>query len=306
MDICPWLPNSTRAATEVAAARQRVVEVPYGGSVHGSDAWRRERPRTLLAVAAFNARGHRNFHRQMDLRRALIAQCEAAARRAPGAGARSAGAPSAGAPSASSEPDGGAAAADGAGAGTDAEHGAAALPAAAGCRVVAFGGRYTLANTDDPQGNAMLAATLRSYRTAVFALQPAGDDPARKGLIDAATCGCIPVVFQPQQRALWPWHWGGWVADATVLLPLDAVLNGSLDVPAALAAIPPQRVRQMQRVLRLNAHRLHYARVGAADAAGDALEITLAQLGARLGRGAGVVPPPPRCHRRGRRAHAGG
>ena len=37
---------------------------------------KRERP--LLAVAAFNSRGHRNFHGQMDLRRRLLAQCERA------------------------------------------------------------------------------------------------------------------------------------------------------------------------------------------------------------------------------------
>jgi hypothetical protein len=50
----------------------------------------------------------------------------------------------------------------------------------------------------------MLVATLDGYRRAVFSLQPAGDDPARKGLIDSATSGCIPVLFYTQQRELWP------------------------------------------------------------------------------------------------------
>ena len=89
-----------------------------------------------------------------------------------------------------------------------------------------------------------------------------------------------PVLFQAQQRQLWPLHWGGWVDEATVLIPMARVLDGSLDVLAFLAEVPPARVAHMQRVLRANAHRLHYARVGSPDAAGDALEITLAHLGA--------------------------
>ena len=78
MASCPWLPNSSRADTDAAAAHQHVFEVPYGGSVHGSVQWRTKRERPLLAVAAFNSRGHRNFHGQMDLRRRLLAQCERA------------------------------------------------------------------------------------------------------------------------------------------------------------------------------------------------------------------------------------
>ena len=245
MEICPWLPNETRAATEAAAERQHVLEVPYGGSVHSAAAWHAERQRPLLAVAAFNSRGHRNFHGQMELRRVLLAKCTAET---------------------------------------------------SACRVVDFFGRYTLANTDDPQGNAMLRTTLNAYRHATFSLQPAGDDPARKGLIDSVTCGCIPVLFHEQQRMLWPHHWGGWVRDATVLLPSDAVRNGSLNVLEALRAIPPRRVARMQQALRLNAHRLHYAFVGSRDAAGDALEISLAHLGAARGV-SGVALPPRRCRR---------
>ena len=253
MDVCPWLPNETRAATEAAAERQHVLEVPYGGSVHGAAAWRSERQRPLLAVAAFNSRGHRNFHRQMELRRALLSQC-------------------------STSP--------------------------ATCRTVSFNGRYTLANTDDPQGHAMLRATLDGYRKSTFSLQPAGDDPARKGLIDSVTCGCVPVVFQEQQQQLWPHHWAAWVREATVRLPMDAVLNGTLDVLAALRAIPQRRIARMQQVLRANAHRLHYALVGARDAAGDALEITLAHLGARR-RVQGIQEAPARCDSRqhGPKAH---
>ena len=128
----------------------------------------------------------------------------------------------------------------------------------------------------------MLLETISAYRRATFSLQPAGDDPARKGIIDSVTSGCIPVLFYPQQRQLWPLHWGDWVADATVLLPAGAVLNGSLDVLSELRAIPPSRVARMQEALRHHAHKLHYAFVGSSDATGDALEISLERLGAEV------------------------
>ena len=99
---------------------------------------------------------------------------------------------------------------------------------AAGCRVVPFQGRYTLA-TDDPQGNGMLLATLEGYRTAIF-LQPA-ERPARKGIIDSVTCGCIPV---PSTTAAQRSSALGWLWLTTVLLPGEAALNGSLNVLDAL------------------------------------------------------------------------
>lgn len=331
MASCPWLPNSSRADTDAAAAHQHVFEVPYGGSVHGSVQWRTKRERPLLAVAAFNSRGHRNFHGQMDLRRRLLAQCEranggaaASVVRIPRLGSgtslstidsevRLATLMAASQERQASRSEG---ALDG-GSQVVRKGGAsdATSVSAAGCRVVPFQGRYTLANVDDPQGNGMLLATLEGYRTAIFSLQPAGDDPARKGIIDSVTCGCIPVLFHSQQRQLWPQHWGGWVADATVLLPGEAVLNGSLNVLDALRAIPRRRISRMQQVLRQNAHRLHYGLVGSSDAAGDALEISLAHLmrslraeeGANLG--AGRAPhtkmskdpalPPARCSHHG-------
>ena len=126
----------------------------------------------------------------------------------------------------------------------------------------------------------MLRSTLGAYREAVFALQPAGDDPSRKAIIDALTCGCIPVFFHAQQRQLWPHHWGDWVAEATVLLPAEAVLYGTLDVLAFLAAIHRRRVARMQQAIRTHAHTVHYALVGSSDTTGDALEISLAHLAA--------------------------
>ena len=37
------------------------------------------------------------------------------------------------------------------------------------------------------------------FRESVFCLQPAGDTATRKGIFDAIMCGCIPVVFSPDQ-----------------------------------------------------------------------------------------------------------
>jgi len=39
-----------------------------------------------------------------------------------------------------------------------------------------------------------------------FCLQPEGDTPSRKSLIDAVTLGCIPVLMTKRQQKLWPWH----------------------------------------------------------------------------------------------------
>ena len=99
-----------------------------------------------------------------------------------------------------------------------------------------------LGGSADSEGHATLGTTLDAYRRATFSLQPAGDDPARKGILDSLTCGCIPVLFYEQQAALWPLHWRDWAPQASVLLPHEAVLNGSLDVMRTLAAIPHERV----------------------------------------------------------------
>ena len=40
----------------------------------------------------------------------------------------------------------------------------------------------------------------------VFCLEPEGDTPSRKGLVDSIVLGCIPVLFSARQARLWPWH----------------------------------------------------------------------------------------------------
>ena len=48
---------------------------------------------------------------------------------------------------------------------------------------------------------------IQLYAEADFCLQPPGDTLPRPGIIDAITSGCIPVIFHPEQRQLWPKHW---------------------------------------------------------------------------------------------------
>ena len=160
----------------------------------------------------------------------------------------------------------------------------------------------------------LMRQTLGMYRRATFSLQPPGDDPARKGIIDSLTCGCIPVLFHPAQRRLWPYHWGAWANASSVLIHTAAggeTEAGSTpharpharsydprqprhtDVLAALAAIPQEEVRRMQAAIAANAHRLVYGfgdefeRMGKEDAMGVLLRL----LGPRVRRGE-LAPVP--------------
>ena len=132
----------------------------------------------------------------------------------------------------------------------------------------------------------MLVATLNGYRDAVYSLQPAGDDPARKAVIDSLTLGCIPVLFHRAQLELWGTHWGPWLANSSVYLPYEKVISGELDVLAALRAVPPERVEQMQRTIATHAQRMVY---GFWPDRGDALGVLLEAVQRRMG--AAGVPP---------------
>ena len=110
-----------------------------------------------------------------------------------------------------------------------------------------------------------LERTLRAYWDATFCLQPPGDDLMRKGIVDALLLGCIPVLFHPGQRQQWPFHWGHWVANATVLLDWRAIIDGKMDWAAALRAIPKEEVEAMRATIAKNAHRMQYSAVDTAS-----------------------------------------
>ena len=79
--------------------------------------------------------------------------------------------------------------------------------------------------------------------------------------MDSLAMGCIPVLFHHGQRLQWPWHWGPWQADASVVIDMDAVRSRKVDPLASLIAIPPSRIAHMQATIAAHAHRMHYAAV---------------------------------------------
>lgn len=104
----------------------------------------------------------------------------------------------------------------------------------------------------------------RLYWNATFCLQPPGDAVSRKAIIDSLVLGCIPVLFHRGQAEQWPWHWGTWGHDASVLIDMDAILKKRVDPIEALQAIPPAQVARMRRVLAANVHVMQYSAVDTA------------------------------------------
>jgi hypothetical protein len=134
-------------------------------------------------------------------------------------------------------------------------------------------------------------ATAALYARPTFCLQPGGDSPSRKGVLDAVTLGCIPVFFQEAAASLWPWHWAAWRTRASVVVPSNIWTE---DAVAALQRINSSTVAVMRRTLAEHAHCLHYAAPARAGAnittemigsAPDAFEIVLAGSWRRSKRG---------------------
>ena len=126
--------------------------------------------------------------------------------------------------------------------------------------------------------------TAALYARSTFCLQPGGDSPSRKGVLDAVTLGCIPVFFQPAAAALWPWHWGAWGRNASVVLPWPQ--GAAEDSVALLQRIEGSAIAAMRRSLAEHAHCLHYAAppraaggdvtAGMIGSAADAFDVILA------------------------------
>jgi Exostosin family len=81
-----------------------------------------------------------------------------------------------------------------------------------------------------------------------FCLTPPGDTPKRRGLIDAWSMGCVPVVFQEASRDLELFLLPEEGRNMSVLLAPEALLEGKDDELTAhlQAAAPPHKVRRMQ------------------------------------------------------------
>jgi len=108
----------------------------------------------------------------------------------------------------------------------------------------------------------LVTAMLRSR----FCVQPTGDNPSRKGIVDSILLGCIPVLFSRNQTRLWPWHLPN-LRNITVML--DITEGSAID---QLKAIDEARVTQLRKGVVEAAKSLAYA---IQDGTGDAVEATL-------------------------------
>lgn len=139
------------------------------------------------------------------------------------------------------------------------------------CRHVDFVGHY-----NGVGGDVSMRTMARGMLDATFCLQPEGDTPSRKGIVDALLLGCIPVLFTRRQLRLWPWHWEA--ASASVFVDGAAVANGTIaSVLDELARVPERRVRELQAAVEAVAYRMQYS---ASDVPGraDAFDIAMQRL----------------------------
>lgn len=145
---------------------------------------------------------------------------------------------------------------------------------------------------------------LEMKRQSVFCFEPPGTTVGRKSIVDSLLSGCIPVLFDPRQDELFPWHWDSWRNHSRVLLELPpqciedykgrrahvgAWKMSNLRHPNAkdrneeemppecgiiemLEAIPEKVVKRMQQTIAKNMHKMQYALV---EYGGDAHEMLL-------------------------------
>ena len=125
---------------------------------------------------------------------------------------------------------------------------------------------------------------LQAYAAADFCLQPPGDTLPRPSVVDAISVGCVPVVFHPSQRTLWPAHWrdpenSSLLFDFTGGAPRPRIRD-----PKVYAA---QAASALQALLSVSPHELERLRRGASPPRRLAVG-----GGARRGRRAGRVDAP--------------
>jgi hypothetical protein len=111
------------------------------------------------------------------------------------------------------------------------------------------------------QDNILKKYLYQEYRSSTFCMQPPGDDPSRKGVMDSILCGCIPVTFHPDTllTAL-PLHLT--VAEArgiSVYIPEDIAQNKSFNIMQFIEAIPSSVVAKKQQNLAAIGFRLQYS-----------------------------------------------
>ena len=82
-----------------------------------------------------------------------------------------------------------------------------------------------------------------------FCLEPAGDTPFRKSIIDSIVLGCIPVLFN-NISDLSAEVWRPWQTKSRILIAREEFLANRVHLRSLLSSVPPQKVREMQRMLQ--------------------------------------------------------
>ena len=122
-----------------------------------------------------------------------------------------------------------------------------------------------------------LACVRSLKRSSTFCIEPPGYSSPRKSAIDSILLGCIPVLFFSAHEFAnyMPVHFA-WGANASVVIEPDAFLSGQVDLFGLLAAIPLERIREMQTTIATFARQLVYSLDGRYR--GDAVETLLRHL----------------------------
>lgn len=120
-------------------------------------------------------------------------------------------------------------------------------------------------------GNLDMELIFSQKLQSTFCLEPPGDSPSRKGLVDSIIAGCIPVLFSSLQSKLWPWHVDRW-ADVAIIFD-----NVGADVISELARVPQARLERLQANMASLAQRFIYGLPGQSKP-DDALERALAGI----------------------------
>jgi xyloglucan galactosyltransferase MUR3 len=112
------------------------------------------------------------------------------------------------------------------------------------------------------QDNVLKKYKYHEYRYSTFCLQPPGDDPSRKGVMDSILCGCIPVTFHPDTLlAALPLHLSEAEArEISVYIPEHVAQNTStFNIVSFLESIPQTEIAKKQLKISSIAFRLQYS-----------------------------------------------
>lgn len=105
----------------------------------------------------------------------------------------------------------------------------------------------------DKTNTEMIVATKRD---AIFCIEPEGDSPSRKGMVDSVTLGCNPVVLNDMTQ-LWHWHVPDWDS--------ISVLHGGKNVTALfqkLESMTDDEISKKQEKMAEWSARLNWPRIG--------------------------------------------